>query len=123
MSNEEANQTNNTERENIKSAHSSLIAEKSLDIQSDGAKFTVSSKSDIQESHSRVSLPHSGSVKSQEEEEAQSDTEYGPYGKYYEEITEKHLKQIALELGLVKLYWPDQLIPDVNQYVYNYISS
>jgi hypothetical protein len=28
-----------------------------------------------------------------------------------------------LELGLVKLYWPDQLIPDVNQYVYNYISS
>jgi hypothetical protein len=26
-----------------------------------------------------------------------------------------------LELGHIKLYWPQQLIPDVDQYVCNYI--
>jgi hypothetical protein len=94
-------------------------------MQSHGSKWSVPSKSDIRElladvylPHSGVSLSHSGSKDIQEEE---SESEYGTYGGHYEEITEEHFKQIALELGHIKLYWPQQLIPDVDQYVCNYI--
>jgi hypothetical protein len=82
----------------------------------------VPSKSDIQELRSNGFLPHSGVSLSLSGSISIQDEEHGPYGSYYEEITEEHLKQIALELGLIKLYWPQQLIPDVDQYVRNYIS-
>ncbi|KAJ9591542.1 hypothetical protein L9F63_001896 [Diploptera punctata] len=49
------------------------------------------------------------------EETVEEDLELYPYGKYYEEITKKHLKEIALQLGLIKLYWPEQLTPDVER--------
>jgi hypothetical protein len=95
-------------------------------MQSHGSKWSVPSKSDIRElrgdislSHSGVSLSHSGSKDIQEGE---SESEYGSYGSHYEEITEEHLKKISLELGLIKLYWPQQQIPDIDQYVCNYIS-
>lgn len=86
-------------------------------MQSHGSKWSVPAQSDIGELRD-VSLPHSGSNDIHEE----SESEYGPYGSHYEEITEEHLKQIALEIGLIKLYWPQQLIPDVDQYVCNCIS-
>jgi hypothetical protein len=95
-------------------------------MQSHGSKWSVPSKSDIREQGADVSLPHSGvslsHSGSNDIHEEESEGEYGPYGSHYEEITEEHLKQIALELGLIKLYWPQQLIPDVDQYVCNYIS-
>ncbi|XP_069689731.1 dynein regulatory complex subunit 7 isoform X2 [Periplaneta americana] len=49
------------------------------------------------------------------EEEIIPGSDYGPYGKDYKEITEKHLKQIALDLGLIKLHWPEKSIPDADQ--------
>lgn len=94
-----------------------------------GSKRPVPSKSDIRELHADVSFPHSGAgvslphSGSKDIQEEKTESEYGSYGNHYEEITEEHLKQIALELGLIKLYWPQELIPDVDQYVCNYISS
>jgi hypothetical protein len=182
MSSEEIHQTINTEIENTKVAHSSLITVKSLDekatvtktpvvngqsasVNSPDTEVTsketmpsasktslnmppdsktsdtvlspskiqidafnralVLSKSDTQGSNSHVSLPHCGVSLSRSDsktiQEEEIDTEYGPYGKYYEEITEKHLKKTASKLGRIKLCWPQQLIPDVDQYVCNYI--
>ncbi|XP_023719299.1 dynein regulatory complex subunit 7 isoform X2 [Cryptotermes secundus] len=86
-----------------------------------GSKRSVPSKSDIQELHADVSFPHSGAgvslpnSGSKDIQEEKTESEYGSYGNHYEEITEEHLKQIALELGLIKLYWPQELIPDVDQ--------
>jgi hypothetical protein len=86
----------------------------------------VPPKSDIRELLYDVSVPDIGvslcHPESNDIQEKESASEYGPYGSHYEKITEEHLKQIALELGLIKLYWPKQLTPDVDQYVCNYIS-
>lgn len=96
-------------------------------MQSQGSKWSVMPpKSDIRELLSDVSVPHSGvslcQSGSKDIQEEESASEYGPYGSHYEKITEEHLKLIALELGFIKLYWPKQLTPDVDQYVCNYIS-
>ncbi|XP_021925034.1 dynein regulatory complex subunit 7 isoform X2 [Zootermopsis nevadensis] len=42
-------------------------------------------------------------------------TEYDPCGRC-KKIKEKHLKRIASKLGHIKLYWPQQLIPDIDQW-------
>jgi hypothetical protein len=96
-------------------------------MQSSSAKWpVVPSKFDIWKLRSEVPEPRSGMPlcrsRSNDIQEEESASEYGPYGHHYEKITEKHLKNIALELGLIKLYWPQQLIPDVDQYVCKYIS-
>jgi hypothetical protein len=82
----------------------------------------VLSKSDTQETYSRVSLPRLGVPLSRSDsgpiQEEETDAEYGLSGKCYEEMAEKYLKKIS-ELGRIKLYWPQQLIQDVDQYVCN----
>jgi hypothetical protein len=50
------------------------------------------------------------------------DTEYDLCGKY-EEMTEKHLKEISSKLCHIKLYWSQQIVADVDQYVCNFTYS
>ena len=61
-------------------------------------------------------LIDSTSVEGEEETKEEEDLEVYPYGKHYEKITKKHLKEISLKLGLITLYWPE-VIPDAEKYV------
>lgn len=47
----------------------------------------------------------------------ESELDEGPYGRCYEEITLKHLKEISYELGLISLSWPENVSPDYEKYV------
>ncbi|PSN50772.1 hypothetical protein C0J52_05964 [Blattella germanica] len=103
-----------------KSISESAITSRSGELTLSKQQLTASKDSKLLVSSSRISSQaisenEEDEIGSQEIVEEEEDLVNFPYGKRYEEITPERLKQIALELNLIKLYWPEILPFDVDQ--------